>query len=53
MVAPKSQQNRATAFDTHSQLFILQVNTGLTSMLRVMDLVTVFHSKSVGSLSDS
>ena len=40
MLAPKSQQNRATAFDTHSQSFILQVDIGLASILRVMDLVT-------------
>ena len=53
VVAPKSKQNRATAFDTHSQSFISQVNIGLIIMLDAMALVTFSLNKIVRSLFHS
>ena len=53
VVAPKSKQNRVTAYDTHSQLFIQQGNISLIFILRTMASVTFSLNKIVGSLLHS
>ena len=61
-MALKPQQNRATAFDTHSQSFIKKLNIGPLFMLRAMALMTfplneivenLFHSLVTDGINDA